>query len=223
MKAVPECFPKDSPWAKYFNPHTIKVSYSCTKNLATRIAQHNAKVLSKVKPSRKAGCNCTNKPDCPIPGDCKAKNVVYGAIVEADGEKPSCYFGLCGQGKDGERTFKHRYYSHMADFRNEACRKKRRDEDGANKKGTALSEKVWELKDKGKVPRITWKVVDRAYPYQAGAKTCDLCRAEKLHIALGKKGFTTLPENCVMLNKRSEIMNKCPHKRQFTLAMAKPI
>ena len=110
----------------------------------------------------------------------------------------------------------------MVDFRNEACRKKQRDEDGANKKGTALSEIVWELKDKGKVPRITWKVVDRAFPYQGGAKTCDLCRAERLHIALGKNGFTKLQENCLIANKRSEIMNKCPHKRQFTLAMVKP-
>ena len=71
----------------------------------------------------------------------------------------------------------------MADFRNEACRKKQRDEASANKKGIALLEKVWELKDKGKVQRII----------------CNLCRAEKLYIALGRDGFTNLPENCVVL------------------------
>ena len=109
----------------------------------------------------------------------------------------------------------------MSTFRNEACRKKTRDEAGSDKKGTALAEKIWELKDKGKTPTIKWSIADRAYPYKAGARACDLCRAEKMHIALGKKGFNELPEGCIMLNKRSEIMSKCPHKRQFTLAMAK--
>ena len=106
-------------------------------------------------------------------------------------------------------------------FKNEACRKKTRDEAGSDKKGTALAERIWELKDKGKTPKTKWSIVDKAYPYKAGARTCDLCRAEKMHIALGKKGFNELPEDCVMLNKRSEIMSKCPHKRQFTLALVK--
>ena len=94
----------------------------------------------------------------------------------------------------------------------------RRTDDGASKKGTALSEKVWEIKDKGKTPVIKWDIVDRAYPYKAGANACDLCRAEKMHIAMGTKGFSKLPPGCIILNKRSEIMSKCPHKRAFSLA-----
>ena len=106
-------------------------------------------------------------------------------------------------------------------FNNQACRKRRRAEDGDKKQGTALSEKIWEIKDKGKTPEIKWKIVDKAYPYKAGAKACDLCRAEKMHIARGAKGFSKLPQGCVILNKKSEIMAKCPHMRKFSLAEAK--
>ena len=85
-----------------------------------------------------------------------------------------------------------------------------------------MSEKVWEIKDKGKTPVIKWDIVDRAYPYKAGAKACDLCRAEKMHIAMGTKGFSKLPPGCAILNKRSEIMSKCPHKRAFSLVEVGP-
>ena len=108
-----------------------------------------------------------------------------------------------------------------SNFNNPACRKKRRAEDGDKKQGTALSEKIWEIKDKGKTPEIKWKIVAKAYPYKAGAKACDLCRTEKMFIARGTKGFSKLPQGCVMLNKKSEIMSKCPHMRKFSLAEAK--
>ena len=32
---VEECFPKGSTWSRFFNRHTIKLSYSCTKNVAS--------------------------------------------------------------------------------------------------------------------------------------------------------------------------------------------
>ena len=28
-----------------------------------------------------------------------------------------------------------------------------------------------------------------SFPYKAGAKMCDLCKTERMHIAMGKKGF----------------------------------
>ena len=47
------------------------------------------------------------------------------------------------------------------------------------------------MKDKGLTPKIKWDIIDRAFPYEAGAKACDLCRLEKMHIALGTKGIFT--------------------------------
>ena len=86
-----------------------------------------------------------------------------------------------------------------------------------------MSEKVWEIiNDKGKTSVIKWHIVDRAHPYKAGAKACDLCRVELMHITLGTKGLSKLPQGWVILNKHSKIMSKCPHKRAFSLAEPDP-
>ena len=128
-------------------------------------------------------------------------------ILTGDGHTYG-YIWMTGQ------TFKKRYYGHQSTFRDEDCRK----DSGANN-GTALSARVWEMKDKALTPKMEWAIIGRAFPYQAGAKACDLCRLEKKHIALGSKGLLTKwPPNCILLNKRSEIMSKCPHKRAFSLA-----
>ena len=61
--------------------------------------------------------------------------------VEGDGKTYDGYIEITRQ------TFKKRYYAHTANFRDENCRKG----NGSNK-GMALSEKIWEIKDKGKTP-----------------------------------------------------------------------
>ena len=45
--------------------------------------------------------------------------------------------------------------------------------------------------------------------------------AEKMHIALGRRGFIQLPKGCNLLNKRSELMSKCRHQAKFTLKRVK--
>ena len=115
---------------------------------------------------------------------------------------------------------KDRYNDHRTKFNNPACRKKKRAEDGDKKQGTALSEKAWEIKDKGKTPKNEWKIVDKAYPYKPGTKACDLCRAEEMHKAMGTKGLKQ-PPGRIILNKNSEIISKCPDMRTFSLAEAK--
>ena len=73
-----------------------------------------------------------------------------------------------------------------------------------------LSTHVWKLKDQGLVPDIKYRVVARAKAYSPTSRRCGLCVAEKLVIAKG--------DTRVMLNKRSEISNKCRHRNKFTLA-----
>ena len=97
----------------------------------------------------------------------------------------------------------------------------KRNKDGERlRNGTVLSRKIEELENAGKAYSIKWSIVDKAYPLKAGAKSCDLCSSEKMHIALGSKGFHKWPPGCIMLNKRKEILNKCVHKRSFALAQA---
>ena len=86
---------------------------------------------------------------------------------------------------------------------------------------TTLSTKIQELQNSNRDYKVTWSIVDRACTYTAGAKSCDLCTAEKMHIALGRKGFKKLPDGCKPLNKRSELMSKCRHQAKFTLKRVK--
>ena len=104
MEIVYECFKRGFFWYKHFNRHTVKLSYSCTSSLAKKIA-HNAYVINRTRTSKIAGCNCLEKnmADYPIPGDCKAKNVIYRLILTGDGHTYG-YIGMTGQ------TFKQRYY-----------------------------------------------------------------------------------------------------------------
>ena len=78
LEIVDECCKKGTFWYKHFNCHTVKLSYLCNSGLTTKIAEHNANIINRTKQSKKAGCNCheKNKADCPIPGNCKAKNVI---------------------------------------------------------------------------------------------------------------------------------------------------
>ena len=201
IKAVLKCFPKHSEWHHMFNRHTIKLSYSCTKNIASKIAGHNHKVLKGKKNSKDAGCNCRGKKECSMPNNCKATNVVYQALVTSQG-KSFNYFGLT------EKTFKKR---HKHDFKYEK----------GETQGTALSAKIWQLKKANKEYSIKWDIVDKPFPYRAGSKYCDLCSSERMFIAMRDKGPKKLPPGCVLLNRRSEILGKCRHKAKYTLARVK--
>ena len=57
------------------------------------------------------------------------------------------------------------YYGHQRTFSDEDCRK-----DSGLKKGTALSAKVWEMKDKGIRPKMKWDIVDWAFPCKCWSK-----------------------------------------------------
>ena len=68
-------------------------------------------------------------------------------------------------------------------------------------------------------PRISWRISHKAHAYQPG-KTCgcDLCLTEKVVILLGHDGPEKIPRSTILLNKRTELLQKCRHKRKFTYA-----
>ena len=127
--------------------------------MASKILQHNNKVVNQNKPKENAGCNCKNPNECPIPGDCLSTNVVYQALIDSEIGYFN-YFGLTSN------TFKERYRNHKYDLAHRES------------KGTTLSNKVSQLRDANKKFTIKWSIIDRAYPRAAGAKSCDLCSAE---------------------------------------------
>ena len=107
-------FPPNNPLHKIFNRNTIKVSYSCTKNIKATIQSHNQKILNseKTEGNRKK-CNClrSRRHLCPLKGNCNQVDAIYHATVKGDDEERK-YVG-------STINFKKRYYGHKASFRHD--------------------------------------------------------------------------------------------------------
>ena len=193
LKIIDKNFPKNNNLYKILNRKTLKISYSCTPNMNVIIKAHNTKILSEKKPEESAGCNCRTKSECPVPGECCQDKVVYHAtVVEPSGSKAE-YIGST------ETSFKLRYANHKKSFTHEKY-----------KSETTLSKHIW---DKGinPSPVIKWKYLQKCNTYEIGRKSCDLCLSEKYHI------IKNLYQPS-LINKRTDIGNKCMHKRKMTLS-----
>ena len=169
----------------------MKISYSCLPNMSSVLAKHNQKILNS-KPSTERSCNCRGGIEaCPVGGQCLTESIIYSAEVFSLNES-KVYLGST------EHDFKARYTSHKSDFNLQ------------NKENsTTLSSHVWSLQRKDVPYTIKWKIVARSSAYTAEARRCALCTAEKVRILFYPKGN--------LLNKRSEIMNKCRHKARHKL------
>ena len=97
-----------------------------------------------------------------------------------------------------ETEFKTRFYNRRQSFNHR---------DKAN--ATELSKTVWNYKDKGIEPRITWSNVCKSFAYTRRAQHCNLCLAEKLAILQA--------DQRTLLNKRSEFVSKYRHRNKFKL------
>ena len=189
-------FPKQHPLHTIFNKNTVKLSYSCTTNMDNIVKAHNAKILLKEdkKDEEEKGCNCRDKAACPVANKCLKTNVVYKETVQYD-DKTEHYIGMT------ENTFKTRYTLHKSSLRH-----------SKNRNQTELSNLIWSLTDKGTDYKLTWKIIDQARPYQPGKRTCNLCLSEKFHILAGSH----------LINRKTELLNKCPHRRKFLARNHKP-
>ena len=183
-------FPKKHKLHKLINRQTVKLSYSCTKNIQTIMQAHNATITNPTTKNRTKRCSCRNPDKCPLENDCaEQKDVIYHAKLE-EGDKKQ-YIG-CAQ------DFKKRYYGHTESFRNEASKTK-----------TTLSNHVWD-QNLAPEPKIKWSILAKAPSYKKGNRYCDLCLTEKLFI------LANIEDNSY-LNKRSELAQKCRHKAKFLL------
>ena len=138
---VNQCFKPEHPLRKIFNKNTLKLSYSCMPNLAQKISAHNKSVLKRNSSTPKKPCNCRVKQECPLNGNCQARNIIYQASVKTD-HGVETYVGLTGD------HFKSRFRNHTASFR-----------DQRKKNATELSKHIWELKNNNTEFTITWKIL----------------------------------------------------------------
>ena len=135
---------------------------------------------------------CRN--ECPLRGDCKERNIVYGAeICTGEGNENAIYFGLTST------SFIERYRNHLHSFKNQNLRK-----------STELSKFIWTLKDKGTQYEIKWDIVRNASPYSPGGKFCYLCTSEAIAIGYYQG------EN-KLVNGRDEVLSRCRHRDKWKL------
>ena len=159
--------------------HTIKLSYSTTKNLAGIISSHNKKILRG--PEEKAGCNCRQLP-CPLDGQCKTKGLVYLAQFKEKSDNYA-YFGSTAL------TFKERFGGHKFDITHE------------DHPGTTLSRKIHELKITEPLEKVKWTIANRCHPITPGQPVYNVCTTEECRILLKHKGPPPLlPKNCNVLH-----------------------
>ena len=88
-------FNRDNPLSRIFNINTVKISYSCTKNMYNILSNHNMNELTtRDRNPDVESCNCRNKEECPLGGRCTSRNVVYQVCIspmeqQKDGERES--------------------------------------------------------------------------------------------------------------------------------------
>ena len=196
LHLVDSFFPPAHPLHKFFNRNTLKMSYSTCRNLKAHIQGHNHAILHpNVK--TKASCNCRNKENCPLSGQCLTSGLVYQCDVTVEGNNDiKTYFGQT------LRPFKQRYYEHNTAMNNIN-----------SKLATALSNHVWKLKNSGKEFKLKWSIKSQAPTYTSGSRKCQLCLKEKTAIAMAD------PQK--LLNNRTELLHKCLHLTNFELRKVK--
>ena len=199
LNLVKRHFPKQHKFYKIFNKNNIKVSYSCMPNMKAVINKHNKKILASQPANIERTCNCMNKNNCPMNNNCLATNVIYEATIRSDlpNYKEKKYIGLC------ESTFKKRFANHKSSFNHQRY-----------KNSTSLSVELWKVKELNGNPDVSWRIIRKAKAYTPETKHCALCLNEKYEIA-------NYPEEN-LLNKRTEIISKCRHRRKHLLLLNDP-
>ena len=195
LKLVKKHFPRHHKFYKIFNKNNVKVSYSCMPNMKSIINMHNKKIINPPTNVEERKCNCVNKDSCPLQEKCLTRSLVYKAKIKSTEENSvqKTYYGL------SETKFKTRYANHKKTFNNPIY-----------KTDTELSSEYWKIKNNNQNANIIWNIFGQYKSYNPISKRCALCLNEKLAIALHKDG--------VMLNKRSEIISKCRHRKKYALA-----
>ena len=193
LKIVDESFPEGHVLRKLFNRNSVKLSYSCMPSVKSIIDSHNTALMQKESApvTECEPCNCRAANECPLEGKCREMNTVYQATVTTKNSEET-YIGLTAT------EFKTRHSNHKSSFKNEKLRY-----------ATELSKHVWKLKDQNMDFEIKWKIMGKAKPYSNVTKRCNLCILEKYFIICHSEKAS--------LNKKSELVSGCRHKRKYLL------
>ena len=196
LKLVRTHFHKNHRYHKIFNMNTIKVSYSCTRNVGSVIKTHNASVLRKEQPLTRK-CSCPARVVCPLDNQCLESNILYeGTVTEVEEQVERDYVGLCSTDWKSRLGVHNQGFNH----REHATR-------------CELSKHIWNLKDSSKEYNLRWRLLKKVRG-RLIAGACKLCASEKVAII-------NHPTPNRLLN--SNWIQKCVHARKYLLAYSKPV
>ena len=172
------------------NQTLINTSNKPTTNNKSAITSKN-NYLSKNNSIKTCNCRKSNKPNCPLRGNCLISNVVYKVEVESIGRN-RIYIGSTGG------PFKDRYAGHKHTFTNID-----------KKQNTRLSDYVWKYFHRyGKRPKMVWSIIHKIkQSISCAQRICQTCNMERAAIAAEDREL--------LLNKRHDLSNVCPHNRRF--------
>ena len=160
-------------------------------NISSILSTHNKNILNPKQTS--FGCNCRNKVNCPLDGECLTPNIIYDITTDND---HNFYYGT------SEPIFKHHHSNHTRDFKYVKYQHV-----------TELAKYIWQLKNNNFNYSIKWSIASKVYGY-ANSLSCKLCLMEKYWII---KHF----DDPNLLNKKSEMINKCRHQNKILLMNVK--
>ena len=189
---VKKHFPRNNSFYKIFNKNTIKISYSCTRNIISITASRNKSVLPPK--AKEYGCNRRNKESCPLQDQYLTPTVIYKTTVINNSEdEKRVYFSA------SDTTFQERHRNHTRDFNHERY-----------SECTELSKYIWKLKRNKKIPSNEWRIVRKVFS-DAISNYCLLCLKEKYFVI-------NYPHDDILLNKRSGLIGKCRHENKNLLS-----
>ena len=168
--------------------------------MKAQVNRHNSKILrnkatKKQKPAPSCNCIASKKSECPLPGACNQKGVIYQATVENNKGEKQTYVGLASK-------FKKRFYKHRESM-----------EKQNPENSTTLSTHFWNEMGAANNPKVTWKILQNNIPeFNPVTGKCLLCIKEKFTIVLKPQLAT--------LNTRQEIFSSCRHKKGKLLVKA---
>lgn len=140
-------------------------------------------------------CNCRNKTNCPLNGQCLSSNIIYMAEITTENQpRPKMYYIGASKTQWKDRLYNHRCSFNQRDYKNK----------------TTLSKYIWELKEKGISHKIKWSILAKTRPPDHFNSRCQICLIEKMKII-------TFKHQNLLLNQRKEIVAKCRHKDIFKL------
>ena len=194
FKLIDKHFKHDDILHKIFNRKTLKIRYSCTKNIFQIINNHDKEIIKEFQDrtknnndSKQNECNCKTRNNCPMNGLCNLNNVVYQEIIyrKENIMDKKTYIGISSS------NWKIRYANHKYSFSHEHL-----------KHQTALSKHFLSLKNKGLTPEIQGSISKKSNTPKCFDSRCNLCLEEKIQIVI-------FPHSEKLLNKRCELIARC--------------